>query len=196
MGGIKLLEVPVVFLCRIVGRLNRFVVRVRVHGREAEAYLNNTGRLEELIRAGRWAYCTVGSGDLPYRLFAVREEEFGSIVDTRMQAESFEAALVKNLLPAFRGCRIIGRNVRLGDSLIDYELEGKNRMLVELKSAVLRLDSMGSYPDCQTARGRKHVARLIEHASSGGKASVFFISSLPGIKGIKPNRTADQELVC
>lgn len=181
--------------CLILERVNRFTVEVLEGGRRARASLNNTGRLEELVRPGRKGYCLPGSGRLPYRLFAVDEGGGGSVVDTRLQAEAFEEALSRDLLPSLRGYRKRKRNVKVGEAVLDYELVGKGRtLLVELKSAVLRSGDLASYPDCPTERGRKHLKKLIELSGGGRRAMLFFMTSLRGVRGITPNRLADPEL--
>lgn len=176
--------------CLILRRINRFTVEVLVGGRGARASLNNTGRLEEFM--GGRGYCLPGSGALPYRLFAVRG---GSVIDTLLQARAFEEALSRNLLPSLRNYRRKRRNVRLGSSLLDYELARNGEtLLLELKSAVLRSGDLALYPDCPTERGRKHVRELIEFSRRGGKGMIFFMTSLRGVRGIAPNQRADPEL--
>jgi hypothetical protein len=44
--------------CRIVERLNRFVVFVEIAGKQHFMDINNTGRLEEFLIRGRRAFCT------------------------------------------------------------------------------------------------------------------------------------------
>ncbi|MGB3863366.1 MAG: hypothetical protein WA915_14895 [Candidatus Aminicenantaceae bacterium] len=44
--------------CRIVERLNRFVVLVEIAGKQHSMHINNTGRLEEYLIRGRRAFCT------------------------------------------------------------------------------------------------------------------------------------------
>lgn len=193
-AGITLLNFPEIFPCKIIGRINRFTVRVNVLGKVTKASLNNTGRLKELLCPGSTGYCLPGHQKLRYRLFAINGKKFASVIDTKIQAEAFEVALAKGLIPTFRGYRLIKRNIRVGRSIIDYELGGKDRLIVELKSAVMRLNDLSGYPDCPTERGRKQLEDLIAYARSGGNSAVFFMTSLEGVRGITPNREADPEL--
>ncbi len=50
------------------------------------------------------------------------------------------------------------------------------------------------YPDCPSARGRRHIRGLTEHARTGGNAIILFIAALPGVKAFKPYRAGDPEL--
>ena len=52
----KVLEVKDVVECKIVKRLNRFVVEVVVNNKICKAYINNTGRLKDYIVKGTWVY--------------------------------------------------------------------------------------------------------------------------------------------
>ncbi|MEM2865746.1 MAG: DNA/RNA nuclease SfsA [Candidatus Hadarchaeales archaeon] len=191
----ELFELEGVSECLILERVNRFTVEVRTGGKRARASLNNTGRLEELVQRGRKGYCLPGRGRLPHRLFAVEEERGGSVIDTRLQGRAFEEALSRGLLPSLRHYRVRRRNVRVGRSVLDYELvKNGEPLVVELKSAVLRSGDLASYPDCPTERGRRHVKELIELSKRGGKGALFFITSLWGVKGVTPNPQADPEL--
>ena len=179
--------------CRIRGRLNRFVVLVEDGGGAWRAYINNTGRLSELLVEGRLGYCLDSRGEKTrYRLFAVEESGAAALIDTRMQMQAFEAAVERGLLPWARGCRIASRNPRLGSSVLDYLLDcGGRRVYVEVKSAVLRVGRGAAYPDCPTMRGRRHIRELASHARRGGRALIVFIAGLPGPEYFTPYPEGD-----
>jgi sugar fermentation stimulation protein A len=183
--------------CRIIARANRFVVEVEVSGVARGAHTNNTGRLEQFLTAGRQAFClwrdTPGKTDL--RLFAVKDMDAAAIIDTRLQMQAFEAAVRHGLISWLDGCSIVKRNARLGSSLIDYLLDCRGvPAYLEVKSAVLREDNYAMYPDCPTARGRRHITELTDHVRSGGLALIVFIAALPGVTAFKPYRQGDPDL--
>lgn len=194
----KLEVVPDVVTCEIVNRVNRFIVRVIIDGLPTMAYLNNTGRLSELLVAGRRAYCLKAyGGKLGYRLFAV--DVMGgkaAILDTRIQMLLFEKAINKRLIRWLERCRIVKRNYRLGKSLIDYLIEHDGKIAcLEIKSAVLRSeDGYAMYPDCPTPRGRRHIIDIIRYVEAGGVGIIVFIAALPYAKAFKPNPRGDAEL--
>ena len=195
--SMRVIEVENPVKCVIVGRVNRFVVKVIVDGNEQRAYINNTGRLSELLVGGRGAFCvrSKGTGKMDYRLFAVEDDNLGAIIDTQLQMKAFERALETGLIPWLSGCRILRRNARLGSSLIDYLLRcNEDRVYLEVKSAVLRGGTYAMYPDCPSTRGRKHVKELTNHAKRGGKSIILFIAALPKVEAFKPNKTADPEI--
>lgn len=109
--------------------------------------------------------------------------------------KAFEKSLEVKLIPWLRGCRILKRNAKLGNSLIDYLLEcNGEEVYLEVKSAVLRQEHYAMYPDCPSTRGRKHIKELTNHLREGGKAIILFIAALPKVTAFKPNRSADPEL--
>jgi len=183
--------------CRILERLNRFVVLVEVQGRQSRAHINNTGGLQEFLIRGREAFCfkTPGKGKTDYRLFAVKEKKTGALIDTQLQMKAFERAWEMDLLLWLRKCRLIRRNAQLGNSLIDYLFDCRGHHLyLEVKSAVLKEGDFAMYPDCPSLRGQRHVEDLIDWARGEGRAMVVFVAALPGVKAFKPNRSADPRI--
>ncbi len=202
-----LLNLPDPVECQIVKKLNRFVVIIKVNGREERAWINNTGRLEEFMVPGTLAYCHPHDGKATgYRLFAMVEQDgLGALIDTQYQMRCFEAAIEQARLPWLEGWKWESRNPRLGDSVLDYyltkEVDGGraedkegNEAYLEVKSAVLRVGNMASYPDCPTLRGQRHIRELTGYAERGGKAIICFVSALPGVAGFIPYGQGDPEI--
>ncbi len=191
----KLLEVRPVIKCRILERINRFVVKVALRDRVVKAYLCNTGRLSDYLVNGREGFCVriKDPKRLGYRLFSVRDNGLGAVIDTYLQLKAFERAI--NLIPRFKTCKILKRNVLVEGSLLDYLLECDGRkVLLEVKSAVLRVDGYASYPDCPSIRARKQVKDLIKAVGNGHRGVILFIAALPNVSAFKPNFQADREL--
>ncbi len=183
-------------MCRIVERLNRFVVKVLFESRDevSYAYINNTGRLHDYIVRGKIGYCIrKHSGRIPYRLFAVADEECAALIDTLFQMKAFEYSVGEGYIPWLRDCRIVKRNPRLNKSVLDYlMLCRNNRVYVEVKSAVLRGDNVyAMYPDCPSLRGRRHIRDLIKLVEEGEIAKIVFIAGLPRVKAFKPYSEGD-----
>jgi len=183
--------------CRIVARLNRFVVEVQLGERHLRASTNNTGRLVDFITPGRKAYCRNHSrpSSTDFSLFAVEDSPAAALIDTQLQMRAFERAVFLGHIPWLAGSGVMRRNAALGDSVIDYLFEaGGEEVFLEVKSAVLRDGKYAMYPDCPTARGRRHIRGLTEYVQRGGKALVVFVAALPRVSAFKPDRQADPEL--
>jgi sugar fermentation stimulation protein A len=179
----------------IVRRINRFTVKVKIKNKIVLAHLNNTGRLEELVKEGK-----VGlflpiekSKKLRFRLSMIKESKNTfSIIDTSLQMKAFEAALKKNYISWFKVAKILRRNFRINDSLIDYLIEYKNRKyIVEVKSAVMKRRSFAMYPDCPSIRGQKHIKELINNPTN---SIILFIAAMKNINAFSPNKEADTKI--
>ena len=72
--------------------------------------------------------------------------------------------------------------------------EGSSKIYLEVKSAVLRDGDFAMYPDCPSARGRKHIQELTKHAAHAGRAYIVFIAALPAVQAFQPNRLGDAAL--
>lgn len=183
--------------CSVVERLNRFVVEVQLRADCRKAYINNTGRLHQFLVKGREGFCVQNDkpGKTDYRLFAIKEGNLAAIIDTQLQMKALERSLEMRLIPWLEGYRVSKRNARLGESVIDYLLECSGKpVYLEVKSAVLREGHYAMYPDCSSARGRRHIRELTSHVDGGGRATILFIAALPEVKAFKPCRSADPEL--
>ncbi|MCL7385359.1 MAG: DNA/RNA nuclease SfsA [Thaumarchaeota archaeon] len=193
----KLLVLQGVEECLILERLNRFTLRVEVKGRESFAFLQNTGRLLDYVVRGKRGFCIPieKPRKLSRRLFAISENDLAAIVDTYLQSRAFEEAIGRGLIPWLRGCRISRKDVLLAGTKIDYLMlcELKD-VLVELKSAVLRLNHHASYPDCPSSRAVRQVKGLLESVKRGTRAILVFIAAIPHVKGFKLNYEMDPTL--
>jgi sugar fermentation stimulation protein A len=180
--------------CRILERLNRFVVRVEISGKQHSMHINNTGRLEEFLVRGRKAFCTEikNPGKTDGKLFAIEERGSGALIDTQLQMKAFERLVEKGRIPWLKDCSIQKRNPRLGTSVLDYLLKGENKtVFLEIKSAVLREGRYATYPDCPTTRGQRHVQELAEYSKKGGASVIVFMAALPGVSAFKPYKKGD-----
>jgi len=189
-----LMKLPPFVTCAIERRLNRFVVQVRHRGKPRPAHINNTGRLLELLVEGREAACIPWNRKTSFRLFAVREEAGWALLDTQFQMRAFERSVEKGWIGWLRGYRLVRRNPRLGEAVLDYLLrrkQGNGELYLETKSAVMRQGTYAAYPDCPTLRGQRHVRVLTEHAARGGKGAICFVAALPGVTAFQPSVAGD-----
>jgi sugar fermentation stimulation protein A len=171
--------------CRIVRRVNRFVVEVEVEGRRELAHLNNSGRLLELIYEGNRGKCIrIRGRKLSYRLISAELDDSYALIDTNLHAKAFERSVELNLIP-WMECEEFRRNVRVDGEIIDYLF--CDSMYVELKSATLKKGEYAMYPDCPSLRGRRQIKTLLKYNSL-----IVFVSGLEDVTAFKPNRDADE----
>jgi len=100
--------------CRILKRMNRFVVKIIIDKKEKNAYINNTGRLYELLVKNKTGFCVKKeSGKTGYKLFAIEEfQGLCAIIDTQLQMKCFEQCLKMGLIPWLNGYKILKKNVK------------------------------------------------------------------------------------
>lgn len=183
--------------CTFITRLNRFVGLVEVNGELKKALITNTGRLEEFMVKGKRAFCIPKQGGkTDFVLIGFLEKDGkGAVIDTRTQARAFERAVELGLIRWLKGCRIKRREVKVGNSRLDYLLDcSGEEVWVEMKSAVLREKDYAMYPDCPSLRGQKHIKELIQLRESGKRAMIVFIGALPGVKKFKPYVKGDPKI--
>ena len=193
----KLIHIKNVVECKVIDRINRFVVKIAINNTEYNAYINNTGRLNELILPGNKGFCTENPDGYKtsYRLFAVSTNKYAALIDTYLQMKAFEYCVEHNYIPWLERCYIKRRNIRLAESIIDYLIScEKGDVYLEVKSAALKIGDSASYPDCPSLRGRRHIRDLIEHYKQGGKAAILFIAAIPNVDRFRPNIQADIEI--
>lgn len=184
--------------CVVVERLNRFVVLVDVEGVQKRAYINNTGRLLDILIPGRQGFCLRNHSPrrTEFRLFAVGDRGAGALIDTRMQEEAFAKLVNTSMIPWLSHCMIAGRAPKIGESRLDYVLRcGGREAFIELKSAVFRgPNDVAMYPDCPTLRGERHIRELIALAKKGIKGYVVFMAALPEVRAFTPYDAGDPKI--
>ena len=193
----ELLKLPTPIRSKILERVNTFKVKVEFDGRIEYAYINNTGRLRELLISGKTGFCLrfKKPKKTKYRLFSIEVDGYGALIDTWIQGKAFERSLDLKLIPWLKGYRIIRRNVKLNRSIIDYLLRrGDEETYLELKSAVQRIDGYASYPDAPSIRARRQLRDLIRYVEGGGRAMIVFMIGLKDVRGFKPNEDVDPEI--
>ncbi len=193
-----LLRIPVKE-AEVVKRINRFVLAARIGRTPVKAWLNNTGRLKELIFPGNKVFLTEiqRPKKLHYRVVAFKEVYGPALVDTKLQEKIFETAISEGIFEEFGEFQIIKRAPKALKSTFDFLLQNSRgqKLIVELKSAVLRkAESYASYPDVFSARGERHLKTLTELVRRGTKAAVVFFCGLNNIKGFLPNTAVMKNL--
>ena len=184
----QLLEVPGIE-CKIVKRIDRFVVEVEIDGKIEKAHVNNTGRLKEYMVNDRKAYCIrIKPRKTGYRIFAVKDGKDAALIDTQLQMRAFEKCLELKAIP-WLDCMNFKRNQRVNGSVIDIFCSVQSLFIWKL-SAAMRIGDTAMYPDCPTQRGRRHVMELVKVC---GKYTtcILFIAAVPEVKALRPNREAD-----
>ena len=181
----------------VIARLNRFAVAVEVAAHRDVAHLPNSGRLEELLVPGTAALLAPRSSPgrkTAFDLALVRYPTPDNLVsvDARLPSVLVEEALQAGELAPFLCYPSLRREVRFGDSRLDFMLQGERGFcLLETKSISWVVDGCALFPDAPTERGQRHLRTLIEGRRAGHRAAVVFVIQRSDAYGFSPCRPAD-----
>ena len=176
-------------------RLNRFVARVTVDGKEEYCHVKNTGRCKELFvpntrvfvseidstkRKTRYDLISVYKGE---RLVNVDSQAPNQVAQEWVQAGGLCSGITKLI-----------REKTYGDSRIDiYAETEKRKILVEVKGVTLEEDGIVRFPDAPTDRGIKHLGELEKSLAAGIEAYILFVIQMEGVRYFEPNRAGHPE---
>jgi sugar fermentation stimulation protein A len=186
---------PPLVVGRFVRRDNRFRVTVKVAREPVAAHLPNSGRLAELLTPGR--ACWLVRFDDPRRKtrFDLVLVEYAGVlisVDARLPNALFAEALAAGRLEPFRGYDRFEREVRRGESRLDFRLSGPaGACWVEVKSVTLVEGGVARFPDAPTVRGVRHVRELTAAVGGAESAAVVFVVQRADARCFAPHGRAD-----
>lgn len=178
---------------KVIKRLSRVTVLIEYEGRRLKAQIRNTGRLLDLIYPDSDVLIQFRYGGMTHALIVGVKVATGVVlVDTYIQAKSFERACSLNKISWLPPYQIVRREVMVNGSRIDYELyaEGLGKGYLELKSANYFSDGYAMYPDSPTLRGRKHI-QLMKELARSARSIITFVATHPLTKGFKPCESGD-----
>jgi len=153
---------------RFISRPNRFTAIVELgDGREVRAYVADPGRLGELLYPGNEVLLRPKEGGkLRYQLMAAKKDGKWVLVDSGLH--NYLAELVLPSIPYLSTFRGVEREVGLGDSRIDFKLDG---YWLEVKGCTLIRGRIAYFPDAPTSRGLRQVRAL----KGLGEAGILFL---------------------
>ncbi|MFX0000320.1 MAG: DNA/RNA nuclease SfsA [Candidatus Hodarchaeota archaeon] len=160
MSGSKqaLFEIPSLMKGIFVSRPNRFIGEIKYKGRIETAHIHDPGRLKELLIDGAEVLFTHSRGKLKYYIKAVKTNDEWILIDTALHSKI--AQEVFRLLPEFSNVKKIRKEVKIGNSRIDFLLD---EVPLEVKGVTLVKDGIALFPDALTERGARHVKEITEH---------------------------------
>ncbi|MGB9553110.1 MAG: DNA/RNA nuclease SfsA [Candidatus Caldatribacteriaceae bacterium] len=194
--NVPLFQVVPLLEARFIARVNRFVVEVEEGKERFSLSINNTGRLENILQAGRRAFFVPHANRKTRGKLAGVEDTGGlAFLDTALQMKAFEVAFWKGLFPWLSRWESYRRNPRSGNSILDYLFVcGEKRAYAEIKSALFRKEDLALYPDAPTERGRKHLQTLMALQRQGFVTYFLLAVGLPQVVGFAPFTERDPEV--
>ncbi|MFW9820089.1 MAG: DNA/RNA nuclease SfsA [Candidatus Thorarchaeota archaeon] len=177
-----LFKIPNLLKGTFISRPNRFIGEIEYKGRKESAHIHDPGRLTELLIEGAEVLFTYSRGKLKYYIKAVKADDEWVLIDTALH--SYIAYEVFKLLPQFSNVKEIRKEVKIGNSRIDFLLDG---IPLEVKGVTLVKDKIALFPDAPTKRGARHVREIIEYDG------IIFFLIFRKAKGFAPNIEMDHK---
>jgi len=179
-------------------RVNRFLARVEVDGREVGVHVANSGRMKELFVPGWRVLVRPVSRDHRKTKFDLVLVDMGNALvsaDARMPNPLLAEGVANGHLQQFAGYTDMRREVIFGDSRLDLMLEGpSDRCYIEAKSVTLVMNGVGLFPDAPTIRGAKHLRTLETVLEAGHRAAVVFVVQRPDASAFATSDPSDPDL--
>ena len=179
-------------------RVNRFLARVEVDGREVGVHVANSGRMKELFVPGWRVLVRPASGDHRKTKFDLVLVDMGNALvsaDARMPNPLLAEGVANGHLQQFAGYTDMRREVIFGDSRLDLMLEGPSGLCyIEAKSVTLVTNGVGLFPDAPTIRGARHLRTLETVLEAGHRAAVVFVVQRPDASAFATSDPSDPDL--
>jgi sugar fermentation stimulation protein A len=161
-------------------RPNRFTGEIKYKGKIDTAHIHDPGRLKELLIKDTEVLFTTSKGKLTYYIKAIKADDEWVLIDTALHSRI--ARKVFEYLPEFSKVKEIKSEVKIGNSRIDFTLDG---VPLEVKGVSLVKDDLALFPDAPTERGTRHVGEIIEHNG------IIFFLVVRKAKSFAPNKEMD-----
>jgi sugar fermentation stimulation protein A len=182
---------------RFVERVNRFVARVIVGGREVLAHVPSSGRMAELLYPGAQVYVLAKGGaprKTPVDLILARQKGVLVSVDARLPNRLVCRSLEEGRFPFFPKAVEVEQEVNFGSSRMDFRIKnGGETCFLEVKSVTLVQDGRAIFPDAPTSRGTRHLAELALARQEGHRAIALFIVQRNDAHSFSPNWETDRD---
>jgi sugar fermentation stimulation protein A len=178
---------------RFVAKVNRFAAVVEVSGIEHYVHVPNPTPAAELLKLGADVLLIKAPPHrkTEYRLLAARTGSLWATLDTSIPNRVFREGIRHSLLKEFVGRTVKKENVRLGKSIIDFQLSGRKTTYVEVKSCTMVVDGTALFPDAVTERGSRHLRELEAAVAGGAQAFMVWVIQRPDAERLKPYQMRD-----
>ncbi|MHC5072044.1 MAG: DNA/RNA nuclease SfsA, partial [Planctomycetota bacterium] len=172
---------PALIRATLLRRYKRFLADVRLEdGTEITVHCANPGSMLEVSVPGQPVLLSHSNNPkrkLPHTWELIRLSRSWIGVNTARTNAFVEEAIRRDRIAELHGYPHLRREVRAGDSRIDFLLGGggKTDCLVEVKNVTLTDgNDTAIFPDSVTVRGQKHLSELMRIAHSGRRAVMLF----------------------
>lgn len=180
-------------------RYKRFLADIDLDGEFLTVHVPNTGSMQSCWEPD-WK-CAVSRSDnpdrkMPYTLELIHNGETWIGVNTANANKLVKKWLTEKSLPEFEGYTVIVPEKKIGESRVDFYLEGhpdQPPCYVEVKNVTLKLDGIAQFPDSVSERGQKHLRELTGLKEKGFRSAMLFVVQREDVKEFAPASSLDPE---
>ena len=180
---------------KLIKRYKRFFVDVEVNNKVIIAHCPNTGSMLGLLKKGNNVW--VSKNDNPKRKLKFTLEMIESNkkivgVNTHRANRIVEHGLQSKLFEEFVSVKKIKSEFKYSDDTrFDFLCD---KFLIEVKNVTLNRErDIAEFPDAITARGSKHLKKLIESIKFGYKPFVLFLVQVQNISKFRIAKDIDSD---
>lgn len=183
----------------LLKRYKRFLADTQIGEKFLTAHVPNTGSMTSCWEPN-WK-CALSKSDnpnrkMPYTLELTHNGESWIGVNTGNANKLVNEWLNSELLPEFKGYKHIRPEKKIGDSRIDFYLEGHSHLpscYIEVKNVTLKLDGVAQFPDAVSERGQKHLRELMTLKEKGHRAAMLYVVQREDVEIFTPAESIDKE---
>ena len=180
---------------KFIKRYKRFFADVEVNNKVITAHCPNTGSMLGLLNKGNEVWISKVNDPkrkLKFTLEMIRSNKKIIGVNTHRANRIVEHGLKNKLFTEFRSIKSIKSEFKYSnDTRFDFLCDDK---LIEVKNVTLnRNNDIAEFPDAVTARGTKHLKKLIEAINLGYKPYVLFLVQIQKISKFRIAKDIDSD---
>jgi len=176
----------------LLKRYKRFLADIKLGDELFTAHVPNTGAMTSCWEPN-WK-CALSKSQnpnrkMPHTLELIHNGKTWIGVNSAHANKLANDWLKKGLIPELAGYSIIQPEKKVGESRIDFYLEGSPDHLpcyVEVKNVTLKLDGVAQFPDAVSLRGQKHLLELINLKQAGFRTAMLYVVQREDVQSMKP----------
>ncbi len=181
----------------LLKRYKRFLADIKLNDKEFTAHVPNTGSMQSCWEPNWKCAISVSNNPnrkMPHTLELTHNGETWIGVNTANANKLAKIWLTEGLLPGLEGYTIVTPEKKIGESRIDFYLEGHPTLppcYVEVKNVTLKLDGRAQFPDSVSERGQKHLKELMALKDQGFRAAMLYVVQREDVAVFKPAASID-----
>ena len=178
---------------KLIKRYKRFFADIKVNNSTVTAHCPNTGSMLGLLEKNNFAWISKVDDPkrkLKFTLEMINVNKILIGVNTHRANRIVEHALKKKLINEFKSIKNIKPEFKFSkDTRFDFLCDKK---ILEVKNVTFtREKDIAEFPDAVTARGTKHLLKLVDSISENYEPYVLFLTQIQGINNFRIAKDID-----